>query len=46
MARDPRHGSFYTLISHGLGRELRLATGICGALAYTLFEVSLLGGFS
>ena len=22
------------------------ATGICGALAYTLFEVSLLGGFS
>ena len=27
-------------------RELGLATGICGALAYTLFEVSLLGGFS
>ena len=39
-------GGFYTLISHGLGRELGLATGICGALAYTLFEVSLLGGFS
>jgi amino acid transporter len=39
-------GGFYTLISHGLGRELGLATGIGGALAYCLFEVSLLGGFS
>src|SRR5512145_161912 len=29
-------GGFYTLISHGLGRELGLATGITGALAYTL----------
>ena len=47
MARKIRAtGGFYTLISHGLGRELGLATGICGALAYTLFEVSLLGGFS
>src|SRR5215218_9541592 len=39
-------GGFYTFISHGLGRELGLATGIAGALAYALFEVSLLGGFS
>jgi amino acid transporter len=39
-------GGFYTFISHGLGRELGLATGIAGALAYSLFEVSLLGGFS
>ena len=39
-------GGFYTFISHGLGRELGLATGIGGALAYCLFEVSLLGGFS
>src|SRR5215212_10952651 len=37
-------GGFYTFISHGLGRELGLAAGICGALAYALFEVSLLGG--
>jgi amino acid transporter len=39
-------GGFYTFISHGLGRELGLATGIAGALSYSLFEVSLLGGFS
>jgi hypothetical protein len=47
MARKIRAtGGFYTFISHGLGRELGMATGICGALAYSLFEVSLLGGFS
>src|SRR5215208_5476340 len=39
-------GGFYTFISHGLGRELGMAAGICGALSYALFEVSLLGGFS
>src|SRR5215213_2701966 len=39
-------GGFYTFISHGVGRELGLAAGICGALAYALFEVSLLGGFA
>jgi amino acid transporter len=39
-------GGFYTFISHGLGREAGLAAGICGALAYCLFEVSLLGGFA
>jgi amino acid transporter len=47
MARKIRAtGGFYTFISHGLGRELGLAAGITGALAYALFEVSLLGGFS
>jgi amino acid transporter len=47
MARKMRAaGGFYTFISHGLGRELGMAAGICGALAYALFEVSLLGGFS
>src|ERR687889_184893 len=47
MARKMRAaGGFYTFISHGLGRELGLAAGICGALAYALFEVSLLGGFA
>src|SRR4051794_23082143 len=47
MARKIRAaGGFYTFISHGLGRELGLAAGIAGALAYSLFEVSLLGGFA
>ena len=47
MARKMRAaGGFYTFISHGLGRELGLAAGITGAIAYALFEVSLLGGFS
>src|SRR3954452_24173720 len=47
MARKMRAaGGFYTFISHGLGRELGLASGIGGALAYSLFEVSLLGGFA
>ncbi len=47
MARHIRAaGGFYSFISHGLGRELGLITGICGAIAYSLFEVSLLGGFA
>jgi amino acid transporter len=47
MARKMRAaGGFYTFISHGISRELGLAAGITGALAYALFEVSLLGGFS
>lgn len=47
MAREIKAaGGFYSFISHGLGRELGLATGITGVLAYSLFEVSLLGGFS
>src|ERR671930_2565607 len=37
MARKIRAaGGFYSFISHGLGRELGLAAGICGALAYSL----------
>jgi amino acid transporter len=39
-------GGFYSFISHGLGRDLGLITGICGSIAYSLFEVSLLGGFA
>jgi amino acid transporter len=47
MARKMRAaGGFYTFISHGLGRELGMAAGVCGALSYALFEVSLLGGFA
>ena len=47
MAREIHAaGGFYSFISHGLGRELGLATGICGGIAYSLFEVSLLGGFA
>jgi amino acid transporter len=47
MARHIRAaGGFYSFISHGLGRDAGLITGICGAIAYSLFEVSLLGGFS
>src|SRR4051812_30379098 len=47
MARKMRAaGGFYTFISHGLGRELGMAAGVCGALSYALFEVSLLGGVS
>jgi amino acid transporter len=47
MARKIRAaGGFYAFISHGLGREVGMAAGICGALAYSLFEVSLLGGFA
>src|SRR3954470_3858509 len=47
MARKMRAaGGFYTFTSHGLGRELGLAAGITGAIAYSLFEVSLLGGFA
>ena len=47
MARKIRAaGGFYSFISHGLGREMGMAAGICGALAYSLFEVSLLGGFA
>jgi amino acid transporter len=47
MARKIRAtGGFYTFISHGLGREMGLATGITGAVSYSLFEVSLLGGFA
>src|SRR5215218_3453595 len=42
MARKMRAaGGFYTFISHGLGRELGLAAGITGAIAYSLVELSV-----
>src|SRR5919205_487070 len=47
MARKIRAaGGFYSFISHDLGRELGMAAGLFGGLAYSLFEVSLLGGFA
>lgn len=39
-------GGFYSFISHGLGRELGMATGFSMVVAYSVFEVSLLGGFA
>ena len=39
-------GGFYSFISHGLGRELGLATGISLVAAYSVFEASLCGGFA
>lgn len=39
-------GGFYSFISHGLGRELGLATGLSAVVAYSVFEASLAGGFS
>jgi amino acid transporter len=39
-------GGFYSFISHGLGRELGMATGFLMVAAYSVFEVSLVGGFA
>ena len=39
-------GGFYSYISHGLGRELGLGTGFGAVVAYSVFEVSLAGGFA
>jgi len=39
-------GGFYSFISHGLGRELGMATGFLMVVAYSVFEVSLVGGFA
>ena len=39
-------GGFYSFISHGLGRELGMGTGLAIALAYSVFEASLCGGFA
>ena len=39
-------GGFYSFISHGLGRELGMASGISAFLAYCVFEASLAGGFA
>ncbi len=39
-------GGFYSFISHGLGRELGMGTGLAMVLAYSVFEASLCGGFA
>ena len=39
-------GGFYSFISHGLGRELGMASGFAMVAAYSVFEVSLVGGFA
>src|SRR5712691_8666906 len=39
-------GGFYSYISHGLGRELGIATGYGSVVAYSVFEASLAGGFA
>lgn len=39
-------GGFYAFISHGLGRELGMATGLSSVVAYSVFEASLCGGFA
>src|SRR5947209_4041141 len=39
-------GGFYSFVSHGLGRELGMASGFAMVAAYSVFEVSLVGGFA
>jgi amino acid transporter len=39
-------GGFYSFISHGLTRELGMAAGFAMVAAYSVFEVSLVGGFA
>ena len=39
-------GGFHSFISHGLTRELGMATGFLMVAAYSVFEVSLVGGFA
>jgi amino acid transporter len=39
-------GGFYSFVSHGLNRELGMATGLLMVSAYSVFEVSLVGGFA
>ena len=39
-------GGFYSFISHGLNRELGMASGFTMVAAYSVFEVSLVGGFA
>src|SRR5437764_4301409 len=39
-------GGFYSFISHGLTRELGMASGLLMVSAYSVFEVSLVGGFA
>jgi amino acid transporter len=39
-------GGFYSFISHGLNRELGMASGLASTVAYSVFEASLCGGFA
>jgi amino acid transporter len=39
-------GGFYSFISHGLNRELGMSAGFAMVAAYSVFEVSLVGGFA
>lgn len=39
-------GAFYGFISHGLGQVWGMASGLIAAVAYIIFEASLIGGFS
>ncbi len=39
-------GGFYSFISHGLSRELGMASGFAMVVAYSVFEASLCGGFA
>ena len=39
-------GAFYGFISHGLGQVWGMASGMLAAVAYIIFEGSLVGGFS
>ena len=47
MARKIRAaGGMFTFVCHGLGRALGLVSGLSWRVAYTLFGVSLIGGFA
>jgi len=39
-------GAFYGFISHGLGQFWGMASGLLAAVAYIIFEASLIGGFA
>jgi amino acid transporter len=39
-------GAFYGFISHGLGQMWGMASGLLAAVAYIIFEGSLIGGFA
>ncbi|MBU6311019.1 MAG: APC family permease [Actinomycetales bacterium] len=39
-------GAFYGFISHGLGQVWGMASGLIAAVAYIIFEASLIGGFA
>ena len=39
-------GGFYAFISHGLGRQLGMSMGFASAVAYSVFEPAMAGGFA